>query len=234
MNNLYLGDCLDVMPNLPDKSIDMIICDLPYGITAQEWDKNLNMVKLWAEYERLRKPNCCVLLFSCQPFTTQLIYSNSKNYRYNWYWKKNTGTNFLHAKSMPIRKIEEINVFYKGKYNPQMSEGHVPTNSGKGRNTGNIYHGKSIVDYKGGSTTRYPTNILEYKSVNNYKRKHPSEKPVDLLEYLILTYSNVGDTILDNCMGVGSSGIACKNNNRNFIGIEKEEKYFHIAQERLF
>jgi DNA modification methylase len=232
-SELILGDCIVVMKNIPDKSVDMILCDLPYGITAPEWDKEIDANLLWKEYERIRKPICSILLFSSQPFTTKLISSNLTNFKYCWYWEKNQGTNFFHAKTMPIRKIEEINVFYKGKYYPQMSEGHVPTNSAKGSNNGRVYHGQNKRNYHGGITVRYPTNIIKYSAVNNYKRIHSAEKPVDLCEYLIKTYSDEYDTVLDNCMGSGTTGIACKNLKRNFIGIEKDETYFQMAENRI-
>jgi site-specific DNA-methyltransferase (adenine-specific) len=147
--------------------------------------------------------------------------------------EKNQGTNFFHARRMPIRKIEEICVFYNGKYNPQMSEGHIPTNSSVGTSNGKTYHGENKRNYKGGSTVRYPTNILKYKSVNNYARLHSAEKPVDLLEYLIRTYTNENDLILDNCMGSGSTGIAARNTGRNFIGMEMNREYYDIAMKRL-
>jgi site-specific DNA-methyltransferase (adenine-specific) len=233
MYNLLMGDCLELMGNIPDKSIDMILCDLPYGITAPEWDSILDMNILWENYERIRKNNCPVVLFSSQPFTTKLINSNMNNFKYCWYWEKNQGTNFFHAKRMPIRKIEEICIFYNGKYNPQMSDGHIPTNSSVGTSNGKTYHGSNKRNYKGGSTVRYPTNILKYKSVNNYERLHSAEKPVDLLEYLIRTYTNEGELILDNCMGSGSTGIAARNTGRNFIGMEMNREYYDIALKRL-
>lgn len=233
MYNLLIGDCLELMGNIPDKSIDMILCDLPYGITAPEWDSVLDMNILWKHYERIRKNNCPIVLFSSQPFTTKLINSNMNNFKYCWYWEKNQGTNFFHAKRMPIRKIEEICIFYNGKYNPQMSEGHIPTNSSVGSSDGKTYHGSNKRNYKGGSTIRYPTNILKYKSVNNYERLHSAEKPVDLLEYLIRTYTNEGELILDNCMGSGSTGIAARNTGRNFIGMEMNKEYYDIAMKRL-
>ncbi|MCX6783332.1 MAG: site-specific DNA-methyltransferase [Candidatus Levybacteria bacterium] len=233
MYNLLMGNCLELMNDIPDKSIDMILCDLPYGITAPEWDSVLDMNILWKHYERIRKNNCPVVLFSSQPFTTKLINSNMNNFKYCWYWEKNQGTNFFHARRMPIRKIEEICIFYNGKYNPQMSEGHIPTNSSVGSSNGKTYHGSNKRNYKGGSTIRYPTNILKYKSVNNYERFHSAEKPVDLLEYLIRTYTNESELILDNCMGSGSTGIAAGNTGRNFIGMEMNENYYNMAEKRL-
>lgn len=221
------------MKNIDDKSIDLILCDLPYGVTACKWDINIPIEKLWKEYYRLLKDDGTIALFGSQPFTTKLISSNEKDFRYCWYWIKNQGTNFFHAKRMPIRKVEEICIFHKGKYNPQITDGHEPTRKAVGCSNGNIYYGKNKRNYEGGETTRYPTNTLEYKCVDNYSRKHPSEKPVELLEYIINTYTNEDETVMDNCMGSGSTGVACVHTNRKFIGIEMEEKYFDIAKTRI-
>lgn len=234
MQNIILsGDCLDLMPNIPDKSVDMILCDLPFGITAPEWDKIIDMNKLWDQYNRIIKKNGTIALFASQPFTTMLINSNLKDFRYCWYWLKNQGTNFFHAKRMPIRKIEEICIFKKGNYFPQISDGNIPTNSAKGKSTGKAYFGINSRNYIGGDTTRFPANVLEFKCVNNYKRVHSSEKPVDLLEYLIKTYTVDGDLILDNCAGSGSTGVACIKQNRSYILIEKDPKYVDIIKTRL-
>ncbi len=232
-NEIYLGDCLELMNEIPDKSIDFICCDLPYGMTAPKWDEHIDMNELWKQYNRIIKKGGTIALFASQPFTTKLIASNEKDFRYCWYWIKNQGTNFFHAKSMPIRKVEEICIFKKGKYYPQHTEGHVPTNSAKGCSNGKAYHGISKRDYEGGKTTRYPTNILEFKCVDNYSRLHSSEKPVELIEYLINTYTDANDVVLDNCIGSGTTAVACKKTGRNFIGIEKDEKYFNIAKNRI-
>ena len=221
------------MRDIPDKSIDLVLCDLPYGVTACKWDVNIPIDELWKQYYRLLKDDGTIALFGSQPFTTKLVSSNEKDFRYCWYWIKNQGTNFFHAKTMPIRKVEEICIFHKGKYNPQITDGHEPTRKAVGCSNGNIYHGENKRNYVGGKTTRYPTNILEFKCVDNYSRKHPSEKPVDLLEYIIKTYTNKNETVLDNCMGSGSTGVACKNINRKFIGIELDNTYYRIAEERI-
>ena len=233
--NLMLGDCLERMKEVPDGSVDMILCDLPYGTTACKWDTVIPFDDLWVAYNRIIEKGGCVALFGAEPFSSFLRLSNLKNYKYDWIWEKNTGTNFLHAKRMPIRYTENISVFMNGpsKYNPQKTQGHVPTNSGIGRNTGNVYSGKMQVDYKGGDTERYPKNIIKFNSVNNYARVHPTQKPTELLEYLIRTYTNETESVLDNCMGSGSTGVACVNTNRKFIGIEQDEEYFKIAQERI-
>lgn len=233
MCNLIRGNCLEEMGKLENKSVDMILCDLPYGVTACNWDNKLNLSSLWEQYNRIIKKNCPIVLFSSMPFTVELISSNFKNFNYCWYWIKNQGTNFFHAKRMPIRKVEEICVFNSRVYYPQMSDGHVPTNSAKGCSNGVIYFGDNKRNYEGGSTQRFPTNILEYKCVNNYKKLHPNEKPVELLEYLIKTYTNENETVLDNCMGSGSTGVACINTNRSFIGIELDDKYYNVAKNRL-
>lgn len=230
---LYNGDCIDIMKTISDNSVDMVLCDLPYGCTAQEWDEIIDFGILWKEYERVRKEDCPIVLFSSQPFTTKLISSNIDNFKYCWYWSKNQTTNFFHAKRMPLRKIEEICVFYKHNYNPQKTDGHVPTQSAKGCSNGKIYFGGNKRDYEGGDTTRYPNNLLEFNCVNNYHKVHPNEKPVELLEYFIKTYTKEGDVVLDNTMGSGSTGVACVNTNRNFIGIELDEKYYKIAEERI-
>jgi len=228
-----LGDCLERMKEIESSSVDFICCDLPYGITAPKWDEHIDILELWGQYNRIIAKNGTVALFASQPFTTKVIESNEKEFKYCWYWLKNQGTNFFHAKRMPIRKVEEICIFKKGKYLPQKSSGHMPTNSAKGCSNGKAYHGTNTRDYEGGATTRFPTNVLEFKCVDNYSRLHSSEKPVNLVEYLIRTYTEEGDVVMDNCMGSGTTGVACKNLNRNFIGIEKDEKYFKIAQERI-
>lgn len=231
---LYQGDCLEVMKNIPDKSVDLVLTDPPFGTTACKWDSVIPLEPMWKELKRIIKKNGAIVLFGAEPFSSTLRISN-KDYKYDWIWEKNTGTNFLHAKRMPIRFTENIHVFIEGSswYYPQKTTGHAPTNSGVGRNTGNVYSGNSKVNYKGGDTTRFPKNIIEFKSVNNYKRIHPTEKPVALMEYLIKTYSNEGDVVLDFTMGSGTTGVACVNTNRKFIGIEKDEGYFKIAQERI-
>lgn len=230
---LLHGDCLELMKDIPDKSVDMICCDLPYGCTAPKWDEHIDMSLLWNQYKRIIKKNGSIILFSAQPFTTMLISSNPNDFRYCWYWIKNQGTNFFHAKRMPIRKVEEICVFGKGKYYPQITEGHTPTNSAKGCSNGKAYHGTNTRNYIGGKTSRYPVNVLEFPCVNNYSRKHSSQKPLELIEYLIKTYTDEGEFVLDNCMGSGTTGVGCKNLGRNFIGMELDETYFDIAVKRI-
>lgn len=230
---LLCGDCLVEMEKLPSKSIDFILVDPPYGCTALEWDTPLKFSKVWFLVDRLLRKDGIVAIFSSQPFTSKLINSNVEGFSYCWYWLKNQGTNFFHAKRMPIRKIEEICIFGKGRYFPQMSDGHVPTNSCKGRSTGKVYYGKNIRNEKGGKTTRYPTNVLEFKCVSNYSRLHSSQKPLNLCEYLVSTYTKEGDTVLDFAMGSGTVGVACKNLSRKFIGIEIDKECFSVASRRI-
>ena len=229
---LLNGDCLELMKNIPDKSIDMILCDLPYGTTHNKWDTIIPFDKLWAQYKRIIKDNGAILLFSQMPFGASLIMSNPKMFRYEWIWEKNQAVGFLNAKKMPLRKHENILVFYKHlpTYNPQglikldepiQEEGSANRN---GKNYG--VADKSFIR----THTNYPTDIITFSKDAGY---HPTQKPVDLLEYLIKTYTNEGDTVLDNCMGSGSTGVACKNTNREFIGMELDEKYYKIACERL-
>jgi DNA modification methylase len=236
IQEVWLGDCLELMKSIEDKTVDLICTDLPFSVTANEWDKLIPAKPLWDNYLRIIKDKGAIVLFANEKFSYHLISSAEKYFRYKWYWIKNTGTNFFHAKRMPIRHVEEILVFSKktpATYYPQITDGHVPTNSGKGRNTGNCYAGKSQVDYQGGVTTRFPINVLEFDKVHNYERTHPSEKPVPLIEYLTKTYSKGEDLILDSCAGTGSTLVAAKKLGRQFIGIEKEEKYIEIIKNRL-
>lgn len=232
-NRVFFGDCLAIMPKIQSESIDMVLCDLPYGMVASLWDCPISLDILWAQYKRIIKNNGSIVLFASQPFTTKLINSNLKDFKYCWYWIKNQGTNFFHAKRMPIRKVEEICVFYGNTYFPQKTQGHAPTNSAIGSHNGDTYHGKKKRNYIGGSTERYPTNILEYPCVNNYSKLHNAQKPLELIEYLIKTYSNENDVVLDNCAGSFTTAVACDNLKRNWICIEKEEKFCNIGLKRV-
>jgi site-specific DNA-methyltransferase (adenine-specific) len=233
LRELWLGDCLELMKNIPDKSIDFICIDPPYGLTAPKWDSVVSFDSLWNEFNRVGKKDYITAIFGCQPFTTTVISSNIDKFKYCWYWNKNQGTNFFHAKRMPIRKVEEISIFGGKTYHPQITDGHPPTNSAKGCSNGKAYHGVNTRDYEGGKTTRFPDNILDFKCVNNYERVHSSQKPLEMIEYLINTYTTENDTVLDCFMGSGTTCLAAKNLNRQFIGIEKEEEYYNIAVKRL-
>lgn len=237
MPQLIHGDCLEVLPTLPDASIDCILADLPYGITKAKWDCEIPLDKLWEQYLRIAKENCPIVLFSSQPFTSRLISSNLEIYKYCWYWEKERGTGFLNAKKQPLRCIEEICVFYKkAKYNPQMvkldkpykhklpvfaSENYNPVATCENNQT--IY--KEF-------THSYPKNILKY-SRKIKGNSHSTQKPLDLMKYLVLTYTNENDLILDNTMGSGTTCLAAKLLKRDYIGIEKDKKFFDIAVERL-
>jgi site-specific DNA-methyltransferase (adenine-specific) len=225
MIKLMMGDCLERMKEIESGSVDLILTDPPFGTTAPLWDNVIKFELLWIELNRITKKDAVIAMTSAQPFTTELIKSNQKNFRYCWYWIKNQGTNFFHAKRMPIRKVEEICIFGipRSLYNPQHTTGHTPTNSAKGCSNGNAYHGVNKRDYVGGETSRYPTNILEFNCVSNYERVHSSQKPVALMEYLIKTYSNDGETVLDFAIGSGTTMVACKNTGRRGIGIELDE-----------
>ena len=233
---LYNGDCLEIMKNIKDKSIDMILCDLPYNTkikrtTWNDWDNEINLNELWQHYNRIIKDNGVIVLFAQGVFVANLISSNFKNYRYEWIWEKEQGTGFLNAKHMPLKNHENILVFYKKKptYNPQMRKGS-PYITTKGSKSSNYCKTDKIVktENKG---ERYPLTILKFK--RDKDKLHPTQKPVSLLQYLIKTYTNEGEIILDNCMGSGSTGVACLNTNRKFIGIELDENYFNIAKERM-
>ena len=236
MIDLKCGDCLELMKDIPDKSIDMILCDLPYNTsnrktTWNEWDSEINLSNLWDEYNRVMKDNGVVVLFAQGLFVANVIMSNPKNYKYEWIWQKEQGTGFLNAKRMPLKNHENILVFYKKTpiYNPQMRIGnpYVITKSSKSSNY--CSSDKIVTTFNEGQ--RYPLTVLSFK--RDKEKIHPTQKPVALLEYLIKTYTNENDLVLDNCMGSGSTGVACVSTNRNFIGIELDENYFKIAKERI-
>lgn len=234
LNKIYNTDCMEGMKEIPDKSIDMILCDLPYGVTDCHWDKVIPLDKLWQEYKRVIKENGAIVLTAAQPFTTTLIQSNLRWFRYCWYWKKNCSTGFVNSKYQPLRRMEDIVVFYKKAptYHPQglvklIEPKFIPArNNDKG---GHVYR-KILAHAYTREYTNYPTNLLEIKCERGL---HPTQKPVELFEYLIRTYTNEGETVLDNCMGSGTTAVACIQTGRNYIGFETDEAYFHLAQERI-
>ena len=242
MFKLMQGDCLELMKDIPDGSVDMILCDLPYGTTQCKWDTIIPFEPLWEQYERIIKDNGAIVLTAAQPFTSALVMSNPKLFKYDWTWRKPRGTGHLNAKKQPLRDKEDILVFYKKQptYNPQMSEGEPYTAMKGGKNTrvsnkGDTTYGKFMngAEFRNdNSGFRYPKQVIEFGVVER-GTLHPTQKPVALFEYLIKTYTNEGETVLDNCMGSGTTGVACKNLNRNFIGIELDEGYFKIAKERI-
>lgn len=238
---LWYGDCLDLMWNIEDKSIDCIITDLPYGVTAKnKWDEIIPFDLLWKQYNRIIKDHAAIILFGQDKFTAKCMLSNVKMHRYNLIWKKVLPSGFLNANRMPLREHEDIMVFYKKlpTYNPQKVKGK-PCHT-KGKSVGstndqqlqnNNYNDFKVVNTKG--DMKFPTSILEFSKPHPSVTLHPTQKSLELLEWLIKTYTNKGDLVLDSCMGSGTTGVAAKNLHRRFIGIEKEEKYFEIAKNRI-
>lgn len=230
--NLMLGDCLERMKEIESGTVDMILCDLPYGTTCCSWDAVIPFEPLWAEYERVIKANGAIVLFGAHPFSAVLACSKLELFRYEWIWEKPSATGFLNADKQPLRAHENILVFYKSlpTYNPQKTFGHERKKSNR-KNIGSAHYGKqlNIKDYD--STERYPRTVQVFSK--DYPSIHDTQKPVALCEYLIRTYTNDGELVLDNTMGSGTTGVACVNTGRYFIGIEQEEKYFLIAKERI-
>lgn len=236
MFELMKGDCLELMKQIPDGSVDMILCDLPYGTTACKWDTVISLDSLWSEYKRIC--NGAIVLHGAQPFTSVLVCSNLDAFKYDWTWRKSRPTGVLNAKIQPLRNKEDILVFSYGKtpFFPQGLEDFgrmVGTGATKANQSGNAT-GKITQTDSGAylqEKTGYPRQVLDFKSQG--KTVHPTQKPVDLSEYLIRTYTHEGMNVLDNCMGSGTTGVACANTGRNFIGIEMDEKYFEIAKNRV-
>ena len=228
------GDCLEEMPKLQDHSIDMILCDLPYGTTACKWDTIIPFEPLWAQYKRIIKDRGAIVLTASQPFTSALVMSNPKMFKYEWIWEKDKGANFASCKKTPMKTHENILVFGGGQYFPQMKERPVSNirknkpRINKSSQTGTVWLCEKS---KGLLPIKYPETVLKYNACREYL--HPTQKPVALFEYLIRTYTNEGDTVLDNCAGSGTTGIAAFNTKRNAILIEKDEIYFNAAKERF-
>lgn len=234
MQELILGDCLDVMPRLPAGSVDLVLCDLPYGTTRNRWDAVIPFAPLWAAYDRLCRG--AVVLTAAQPFTSALIMSRITSFRYTWVWDKvNRPTGHLNAKRQPLRQSEDVVVFYDAQptYHPQMVQGapYRATGSKRSSNYGEQVRTATVC----ADGLRYPRNLLAIPADErgSVGRLHPTQKPVALLEYLIRTYTDPGDTVLDNAMGSGSTGVACANTGRRFIGIERDPAYFAVAQRRI-
>ena len=227
LNTIYNEDCLEGMKDIPDKSIDMILCDLPYGTTSCKWDTIIPFEPLWEQYERIIKDNGAIVLTASQPFTTKLIDSNIDLFRNCWVWNKKISGNPLLAKHQPLKVHEDICVFSKKRHNyyPQMRKGKMRK---KGGGRSKLFDMEMSAKY---SDEYYPISIIEF---SNAKRGvHPTQKPVALFEYLIKTYTNEGETVLDNCMGSGTTAIACINTNRNYIGFELDEEYYKASLERI-
>ena len=242
--DLRQGDCLELMKDIPDKSVDMILCDLPYGMTACEWDSIIPFEPLWEQYKRIIKDTGAIVLTASQPFTSMLVMSNIKMFKCEWIWKKTVGTNFASTKYVPMKEHESVLVFGKGKVNyyPILQ---ARAESGKqrfrynfkagvaGKAYGNIKYNSKEVGNQIESNYRCPSSVQVFNNKEKGQYKHPTQKPIALLEYFIKTYTQKNETVLDNCMGSGSTGVACVNTDRNFIGIEINKDYFNIAKARI-
>ena len=245
MNKVIQGDCLEVMKTIEDKSIDMILCDLPYGTTACKWDTIIPFEPLWEQYKRIIKDNGAIVLTASQPFTSALVMSNIESFKYEWIWEKTRATGFTHVKNSPMKKHESVLVYSKGnikhkgqsnrmnyfpqgliEYGKEVDGTRSSETDTKGHHFGRPSNKTYVQEY-----TNYPNSILKFNSEG--KTDHPTQKPVALFEYLIKTYTNEGDIVLDNCAGSGTTGVACKNTNRNYILIEKEPEYIEIINKRL-
>lgn len=232
---LMHGDCLELMKELPDASVDMILCDLPYGTTACKWDSVIPFETLWEQYKRIAKPNAAIMLFGAEPFSSLLRCSNLKMFKYDWIWEKSKATGFLNSKKQPLRAHEIISVFYRKQptYNPQMKAGDS-YNKGvrKEQTKDDVYGSFKQIEVKSDGL-RFPRTVQYFKTAEREGGLHKTQKPVALCEWLIRTYTNGGDLVLDNCMGSGTTGVACLNTGRRFIGIEQDDEYFNVATERM-
>jgi len=243
MLKLLHGDCLELMKDIPDASIDAIITDPPYGTTACKWDSVIPFEPMWEQLKRAIKDNGAIVLFGSQPFTSTLICSNINMFRYRWIWEKEQGGNFQLAKLQPLNTVEDICVFSKAKtangaklnmkYYPIMEKRNKPIKSGGNPSVSNLLNSNSMIALKKTYTESYPKSILKFNKDHSSVRLHPTQKPVTLMEYLVKTYTKENETVLDFTMGSGTTGIACKNLNRNFIGIELDKNYFAIAESRI-
>lgn len=231
--NLLLGNCLDLLPQIPDNSVDMVLVDLPYGTTACKWDSIIPLDQLWKQYNRICKLDGAMVFTAAQPFTTILAASNLDHFKYEWIWEKPQGTNPMNAKVMPLKSHENVLVFYRKKptYNPQMwystPYGGFSSDTSK---IGEVYGSAQSKHRDNPEGSRYPKTVMKFKQE---KGLHPTQKPVELMEYLIKTYTNPGDTVLDNTMGSGTTGVACVQTGREFIGMESDAEYFTIAEQRI-
>ena len=235
MNQVLVGDCLEVLKEIPDNSVDMILSDLPYGTTQCRWDTPIPLAPLWKEYRRIAKPNAAMVFTAAQPFTSVLVASNLKEFRYTWVWEKSKATGYLNSKKMPMRAHEDICIFYRKlpTYNPQMWESS-PYNKGEAHRPTEVYGKQKSVLVKNDTGLRYPRTVQYFKTAESEgKVYHSTQKPLALFEYLIKTYTNEGDTVLDSCVGAGTTALAAINCDRNFIAIEIDPTYAEITQERI-
>jgi DNA modification methylase len=230
----YLGDCLEIMKSLPDKSIDMVLADPPYGTTACKWDSVIPFEPMWAQIKRIAKPKTAICIFGSEPFSSTLRMSNVASFKYDWIWEKTAATGFLNSKKRPLTAHECVSVFADGSpvYDPQFAKGDPYRVEQRGVRASDCYGAQEYVTTENDGS-RYPRSVVRFKKDKQHTGLHPTQKPVALLEYLIKTYTKHGEVVLDFCMGSGSTGVACVNTGRDFIGIEKEEKYFEIANKRI-
>jgi len=238
LNKIYLGDCLKLMKDIDDESIDMVICDLPFEMTENAWDKIIPIKPMFKELNRVIKENGVIALMSAGMFTAELMSNNKKYYRYSWVWKPKEKSNFLNANRMPLRQHIDIPIFYKKLpiYNPQKTTGHKPVNKYKQHTNAGSNYGKTKIGMEGGGQTdRYPTTIIDipYKTIKIRDRIHPTQKPPEIYEYLIKTYTNIGDTVIDIASGSCTLAVAAINTDRNYICIEKDENYYRKGTERI-
>lgn len=231
---IWQGDCLDNMSCLPDDSVDMVCCDMPFGTTKCKWDTAIDLERLWGQYRRIAKPNAAIVLFAQTPFDKVLGASNLEWLRYEWIWEKSAATGFFNANKMPLKAHENILVFYDKlpKYYPQKTSGHARKTASR-KEIGSEVYGKGTKKTRYDSTERYPRSVQCFSKGSRIGSLHPTEKPVELIEYLVRTYTDPGDTVLGNCMGSGTTGVACRNTGRNFLGIEINPVFFDIAAQRL-
>jgi site-specific DNA-methyltransferase (adenine-specific) len=237
LDTIHNEDCLEGMKRIPDGSVDMVLCDLPYGTTRNSWDSVIALAPLWAQYQRVVKAAGAIVLTASQPFTSSLVVSGSSMFRYALVWAKSTPTGHLNAKKMPLRRHEDVLVFYRSlpTYNPIKSTGHTRKVS-TAEHKRNCRKTSNYGDFKPtgyDSTERYPTSVLTFKSDRQVSSLHPTQKPVALFEYLVKTYTNPGEVVLDNCMGSGTTAVACVNTGRHYIGFETDKGYFEAAQKRV-
>lgn len=231
---LHLGDCLEVMRELPSASVDMVLADLPYGTTQCAWDVIIPFEPLWREYLRIAKPEAAIVLCAAQPFSSMVVASNPKHYKYEWIWEKGNATGFLNAKKQPLRAHESAQVFYRRQpiYNPQMTGGHE-RKTAKRKTVNSECYGKALALTEYDSTDRYPRSVQFFSSDKQSGSFHPTQKPVAWMQFLISTYTNPGMVVLDNTMGSGTTGVGCALSDRPFIGIEKDPHHFETAQRRI-
>lgn len=234
-STLMLGDCLEVMKVIPDHTIDMVLADPPYGTTQCKWDSVIDLKLMWKELKRVIKPNGAIVMTAAQPFTTTLISSNMKMFKYSWVWEKPSAKGHFNAKKRPMVAHEDVCVFYNKQptYNPQMTHGHERKTAVKRKELNSEVYGNNTKDVAYDSTSRYPRSVQLIKQDTQKSSLHPTQKPVALMEYLIKTYTNEGETVLDFTMGSGTTGVACKNLGRSFVGIELDKAHFNLAKERI-